>query len=126
VGVVPFWSTGSCCGVSGGAAAVWTFEPCSVTCDAAGDVTGEVELAACVVESAFAAVASELTELLCETGPSSPGLRTRTETLTFCGAVCVVWAPAASCCWFPPLGSVTCVPEPSVTVDWAVVAADTG
>jgi hypothetical protein len=58
-------------------------------------------------EFSFEAVASLSTLFVCETEPSSPGLRTRIETLVLLGCVCA--APdAASAAW-------------SLEADWSAV-----
>src|SRR5207342_1361866 len=68
--------------------------------------------APCLVPFTFAAVAFEDATLDCETSPSSPGLRTRTEMLLFDGFFCTVPERAAALCSLSADWPISWVPPP--------------
>jgi hypothetical protein len=76
-------------------------EPWSVSACCADDCTPEPPcawLALCVVVPVLPEVADEAALFVCETVPSSPGLRMRTDTFWFDGSTCVA-DDAAAACW---------------------------
>jgi hypothetical protein len=76
---------------------------------------------------ALPVVASATEEFVCVTGPSSPGLSTRTTMFTFVGDFCVDVALASLVCFVGALCSADWVwPEPELPVagaacDWELV-----
>src|SRR5581483_10002254 len=107
---------------------------CVVVASCVADCTPEPPPAwfpVCAVVALFAAVALEVALFDCETAPSSPGERIRTETFEFVGCVCVAsdaaaasWVVVAFCVvdWTPPSPDGACCAD--VCVVGAVFVAD--
>src|SRR5581483_10874205 len=107
---------------------------CVVVASCVADCTPEPPPAwfpVCAVVALFVAVALEVALFDCETAPSSPGERIRTETFEFVGCVCVAsdaaaasWVVVAFCVvdWTPPSPDGACCAD--VCVVGAVFVAD--
>jgi hypothetical protein len=54
--------------------------------------------ASCVVEFEFVELASDVAVFDCVTGPSLPGLSTRTEMFVLLGSICVAPDAEVACC----------------------------
>ena len=59
----------------------------------------------------FDDVASEVTELVCVTDPSSPGLSTRTSMFVLLGSTCVAPEAADACCSLVAVWPSACTPS---------------
>jgi hypothetical protein len=91
-----FLLLGSICFADESPIAAW-----SVDADWSADWTPEPPcdcVAVCVVGAVLVAVADDAAEFDCVTGPSFPGLSTRTETFSLLGAICVAEDAAPASC----------------------------